>query len=135
MSAPAPQFYSGSRVDLDTRIRMLLDDTPDTDPDFSSTMNKDSDVPCTVEDLENIDFNLNFLPLDNYDDQSDSEILGCFERFLPLSNPPSPFLSKEIYLKCYEAAVQQLKINKEKERQELESSLSHKIRNSKFIFV
>ncbi|VVC44115.1 Post-SET domain,SET domain,RNA recognition motif domain [Cinara cedri] len=118
--APAPNFHpeTQSRVSLDTRIEMLLSGAPDVYPDFSCIINNDSDIPDNVEDYTVDDFNLNFLQPDNY------------EECPSLSNSPSnnTFLSENLCLKSYEA-LEQLNINDDQERLELESSLSDKIRS------
>lgn len=99
------------------------------EPAFLSIVKKDSDdVPDTIE---NDDDNINLPPGVN-DNQSDldEEKVSNDDDILPLlSNPPSPFLSNEIYIKCFETAVEQLKITREKEKLEAKNFLNNKIRN------
>lgn len=127
-SIPNFELKYQSRVNLDTRIEMILSGTSNVNPDFLSIVNN-SNVP----DIIHNNFDLTFYsPSDNQSNLTNSEIFSN-EELPPLSPPPSPFLSEEIYLKCFEtaAAAELLKINKENEKLETESALSGKIRRSK----
>lgn len=102
------------------------------EPAFLSIVKKDPDeVSDIVEDTIDEDLNLPPPPGDN-ENQSDldeEKVSNDEETLPPLSNPPSPFLSKDVYIKCFENAVEQLKITREKEKLEAKSFLNSTIRN------
>lgn len=140
--APPPKIDSEaqSKLDLDTRIEMLLSGMSSqgasVEPAFLSIVNKDTeDVPNIVEDTIDDDLNISIPPPpginDNHSDLDEDKINYDEETLPPLSNPPSPFLSKDIYIKCFEKAAEQLKITREKEKLEAKSFLNNSIRNGK----
>lgn len=138
---PTPKLDSEaqSKLDLDTRIEMLLSGMSSqgasVEPAFLSIVKKDSDdVPDTIENIIDDD-NIN-LPSGINDNQSDldEEKVSNEDEILPLlSNPPSPFLSNDIYIKCFEKAIEQLKITREKEKLEAKNFLNNKIRNGNLL--
>lgn len=109
------------------------------EPAFLSIVKPESDdVLDNVDDIMDDD-NLN-LPVppgvnDNQSDLDEEKVSNEEETLPPLSNPPSPFLSKDIYIKCYEAAAEQLKITREKEKLEAKSFLNNTIRNGTLLFI
>jgi len=140
--APAPasklDSEAQSKLDLDTRIEMLLSGMSSqgasVEPAFLSIVKKDpDDVADIVEDTIDDDIILNLPPPpgdnDNQSDLDEEKVSNDEEIFPPLSNPPSPFLSKDIYLQCFETAAERLKITKEKEKLEAKSFLNNSIRN------
>jgi len=141
---PPPKLDSEaqSKLDLDTRIEMLLSGMSSqgssVEPAFLSIVKKDSDdIPDIVEDNIDDDLNIN-LPLppgiiDNQSDLDEEKVNNEEEILPPLSNPPSPFLSNDIYIKCFEKAAIQLKMAREKEKLEAKSFLNNTIRNGKLI--
>lgn len=143
ISTPKLDSEAQSKLDLDTRIEMLLSGRMSSqgasvEPAFLSIVNKDADnEPETVEDINNDDLGVNLPPPpglnDNQSDIDDEKVGNEEETLPPLSNPPSPFLSKDIYIKCYEAAAEQLKLTREKEKLEAKSFLNKTIRNGKLI--
>lgn len=147
-STPAPVVASKvdteaqSKLDLDTRIEMLLSGMSSQgamEPAFLSIVKKDpDDLPETIEDIID-DLNVSLPPPpevnDNQSDLDEDKISNEDNTLSPLSNPPSPFLSQDIYLKCYKAAVEQLKITKEKVKLESKSYLNNNIRSGKLITV
>lgn len=145
-STPAPKLDSEaqSKLDLDTRIEMLLSGMSSqgasVEPAFLSIVKKEPEdgyIPEAVEDTIDDDPTINLPPppgvIDNQSDLEEEKINNEDEILSPLSYPPSPFLSNEIYLKCYEAAAEQLKITKEKEKLEAKNFLNNTIRNGKFV--
>jgi len=142
---PLPKLDSEaqSKLDLDTRIEMLLSGMSSqgacVEPAFLSIVNKDTDdVPNIVENAIDDDLNVNLPPPpgfnDTHSDLDEEKNSHEDETTLPpLSNPPSPFLSKDIYLKCFEKAAEQLKLTREKEKLEAKSFLNNSIRNGKCI--
>lgn len=142
-STPKVDTEAQSKLDLDTRIEMLLSGMSQgtsVEPAFLSIVKKEpEDVPDCVDDIMDDDLNLN-LPVppednDNQSDMDEEKVSNDEEMLSPLSNPPSPFLSKEIYIKCFEAAAEQLKITREKEKLEAKSFLNNSIRNGKLIKI
>ncbi|XP_060864602.1 histone-lysine N-methyltransferase SETD1B-A-like isoform X1 [Metopolophium dirhodum] len=140
--APAPasklDSEAQSKLDLDTRIEMLLSGMSSqgasVEPAFLSIVKKDTDdVSDIVEDTIDDDVSLNLPPPpgdnDNQSDLDEEKISNDEETLPPLSNPPSPFLSKDVYIKCFETAAEQLKITREKEKLEAKSFLNNTIRN------
>jgi len=136
-SAPASKLDSEAqpKLDLDTRIEMLLggmfSQDASVEPAFSPIVKKDPNGVCDIViDTIDDDISLNLPPSagDN-DNQSDLD-----EETLPLlSNPPSPFLSKDVYIKCFETAAKHLKITREKEKLEAKSFLNNTIGNGNII--
>lgn len=131
-----------SKLDLDTRIEMLLSGMSsqgaNVEPAFLSIVKKDSDdIPDTIEDIIDDDFNVNLPPPPGVNDihsDIDEEKINYEEEILsPLSNPPSPFLSKDIYIKCCETANEQLRMTREKEKLEAKCFLNNSIRNGNSI--
>lgn len=106
------------------------------EPAFLSIVKKDPDISETIEDTIDDDLSLNLPPPpginDNHSDLDEEKNSNEEETLPPLSNPPSPFLSKDIYLKCFETAVEQLKITREKEKLEAKSFLNKSIRNGNY---
>lgn len=106
------------------------------EPAFLSIVKKEpDDVPDTIEDIIDDELNVN-LPLPPGDHGAHSDIdedkLDYDEEInSPLSNPPSPFLSKDIYLKCCNIAIENLKMTREKDKLEAKSFLNNSIRNGK----
>lgn len=109
------------------------------EPAFLSIVKPEvDDVLDSVDDIMDDDLNLN-LPVppgvnDNQSDLDEEKVSNEEEMLPPLSNPPSPFLSKDIYIKCYEAAAEQSKITREKEKLEAKSFLNNTIRNGKLLY-
>jgi len=108
------------------------------EPAFLSIVKKDTDdVSDIVEDTIDDDVSLNLPPPpgdnDNQSDLDEEKISNDEETLPPLSNPPSPFLSKDVYIKCFETAAEQLKITREKEKLEAKSFLNNTIRNGNMI--
>lgn len=139
---PPPKVDSDAqlKLDLDTRIEMLLSGISSqgasVEPAFLSIVKKDSDdVSNIVEDVMDNDLDINLPPPpgtnDNHSDLDEEKNSFEEETLPPLSNPPSPFLSEDIYIKCFEKAAEQLKITKEKEKLEAKSFLNKSIRNGK----
>lgn len=137
--APPPKLDSEaqSKLDLDTRIEMLLNGISSqgacVESAFLSIVNKDTDdVPDIVENAIDDDYGVNIPPPPGFNDSlSDlDEEKNCHEEEMlpPLSNPPSPFLSKDIYIKCFEKAAEQLKL-REKEKLKVKNCLNNSIRN------
>ncbi|XP_073999250.1 SET domain containing 1 isoform X1 [Rhodnius prolixus] len=121
---PSPE----KQLDLDTRIELLLKGKGGgAQPPFLQIINSESEEEePTVEsrkrlstETENyIASKITSLPmppgLENFDaspvdDSSDPK---------PLSTPPSPFLSKEIYLDCHQKAIEKSKLAKQLEMME-----------------
>lgn len=104
-----------------------------SDAFLSIVKTESDDVPDALEDAIDDDFNLNLPPPpgvnDNQSDLDEEKISNEEEILSPLSNPPSPFLSNDIYIKCFEAAAEQLKITREREKLEAKSFLNNTIRN------
>lgn len=148
-STPAPVIASSksdveaqSKLDLDTRIEMLLSGMSSQgalEPGFLSIVTTDHDeLPEIMEDIID-DINLNIPPppeVNDYQSDLDEEKVSIDDdTSLPLSNTPSPFLSKDIYLKCHKIAAEQLKITKEKAKLEAKYFLNNSIRSGKFITI
>ncbi|XP_016656349.1 histone-lysine N-methyltransferase SETD1B-A [Acyrthosiphon pisum] len=141
--APAPtsklDSEAQSKLDLDTRIEMMLSGMSSqgasVEPAFLSIVKKEPDDVSfnIVEDTIDDDISLNLPPPpgdnDNQSDLDEEKVSNDDETLPPLSNPPSPFLSKEVYIKCFENAAEQLKITREKEKLEAKSFLNNTIRN------
>lgn len=104
-------------------IALSIKEEPDCTPDV---------IEDTIDDL-NINLPLPPLINDNQSDLDEEKVSIEEETLPPLSNPPSPFLSNDIYIKCFETAAEQLKITREKEKIEAKSFLNNSIRNGKFI--
>lgn len=133
-----------SKLDLDTRIEMLLSGmTSQSVIPLSSqsvialSIKEEPDsIPDVVEDaIDDLIVNLPLPPMvnDNQSDLDEEKVSIEEETLPPLSNPPSPFLSNDIYIKCFEIAAEQLKITREKEKLEAKSFLNNSIRNGKLI--
>jgi len=109
------------------------------EPAFLSIVKKEPDDVSfnIVEDTIDDDISQNLPPPpgdnDNQSDLDEDKVSNSEETLPPLSNPPSPFLSKDIYIKCFETAAEQLKITKEKEKLEAKSFLNNSIRNGNII--
>jgi len=109
------------------------------EPAFLSIVKKEpDDVSFNIEeDTIDDDISQNLPPPpgdnDNQSDLDEDKVSNSEETLPPLSNPPSPFLSKDIYIKCFETAAEQLKITKEKEKLEAKSFLNNSIRNGNII--
>lgn len=106
------------------------------EPAFLSIVKKEpEDVPDTIEDIIDDGFNVNLPPPpgdhDTHSDIDEDKLDFEEEIKLPLSNPPSPFLSKDIYIKCCETAIEHLKMTREKDKLEAKSFLNNSIRNGK----
>lgn len=139
-STPASKLDSEaqSKLDLDTRIEMLLNGMTSQQSVITlAPINVEvTDIPDIVEDtIDDISVNLLVPPIvnDNQSDLDEEKVSIEEETLPPLSNPPSPFLSKDIYIKCFETATEQLKITREKEKIEAKSFLNNTIRNGKLI--
>lgn len=100
-----------SKLDLDSRIEMLLSDMSsqcsNVEPALLSTVKTNSNSIEDNKDNPNVNPHLSPGNNDNDSNLNEKEILP------PLSDPPSPFLSKDIYINCFEKAAEQLKISKE----------------------
>lgn len=146
-STPASKLDSDaqSKLDLDTRIEMLLNGMSSQQSVITLASRssiecpikeEDTDISDIVEDtIDDISVTLFVPPIvnDNHSDLDEEKVSIEEETLPPLSNPPSPFLSKDIYIKCFETATEQLKITREKEKIEAKSFLNNTIRNGKFI--
>jgi len=92
-----------------------------------------------VEDTIDDDTSLNLSqPPEDNDNQTDldeEKVSNDEETLPPLSNPPSPFLSKDVYIKCFETAAEQLKITREQEKLEAKLFLNNTIRNGNIIKI
>lgn len=109
------------------------------EPAFLSIVKKEPDDGSEViEDIDD-DPTINLPPPpgvnDTQSDLDEEKINNEDEILPPLSNPPSPFLSNDIYIKCFKAAAEQLKITREKEKLEAKNFLNNTIRNGKKIII
>lgn len=99
---------------------------------------KDTDkVPGIVENMIDSNEDLLLLPMvnDNQSDLDEDKNSNEDDILPPLSNPPSPYLSKDIYLMCYKSAAEQLKITRENAKLEAKSFLNNNIRSGKLITI
>jgi len=109
------------------------------EPAFLSIVKKDPDDVSfnIVEDAIDDDISLNLPPPPgdngNQSDLDEEKVSNDEETLPPLSNPPSPFLSKDIYIKFFKTAAEQLQINREKEKLEAKSFLNNTIKNGSII--
>lgn len=108
------------------------------EPAFLSIVKKDpDDVSDIVEDTIDDDISLN-LPTppgetDNQSDLDEEKVSVDDKTQSPLSNPPSPFLSNDVYIKCFETAAEKFKLAKEKEKLETKNFLNNSIRNGNYL--
>jgi len=148
-STPAPVIASSksdteaqSKLDLDTRIEMLLSGMSSQgslERGFLSIVKTDPDeLPEIMDDIiDDLNSNIPSPPeVNDYQSDLDEEKVSNGDNTSPpLSNTPSPFLSKDIYLKCHKIAAEQLKISEEKAKLEAKYFLNNSIRSGKFITI
>ncbi|EFA05618.2 histone-lysine N-methyltransferase SETD1B [Tribolium castaneum] len=126
-------------LDLDTRIALLLkgrgtgDKAPpflllggDSDDESKSSfdrMPKSVPIPTSIDsDDDRSSISLSDMPINPPAPEFDSNSVKCDDT-APLSTPPSPFLSKEVYLECHKVALEQEVVARQKEALETSALL------------
>lgn len=111
-------------LDLDTRIALLLKEKgsggmappflalgADSDDESKSSekLSKHLPIPTSLDsdDDDRSSISLSDMPINPPAPDLDIDIVKDDENF-PLSVPPSPFLSKEVYLECHRLALEQV---------------------------
>nr|XP_018917910.1 PREDICTED: histone-lysine N-methyltransferase SETD1B-A [Bemisia tabaci] len=125
-------------VDLDTRIEMLLKGKSTCASFLNNIISSDSEddrskVSGRRKSLLSSDSDNDLEKKNSSEIVDGSTVVSSLEDDLaprePLSTPPSPFLSKEIYLECFQKHVEALKEAKEKERRETRALISNSLKN------
>lgn len=126
-----------SKSNLNRRIEMPLSVKDDSvEPTFLSIVKKEPDDTLDCKDNivdDNLNLNLSVQPLVNCSQSNltAKEMSKEEEMLLLISNPKSPFMYKNIYMKCLKAAVRQLNIKTENEELEAESLFNSTLGNGK----
>ncbi|XP_023017776.2 SET domain containing 1 isoform X1 [Leptinotarsa decemlineata] len=117
-------------LDLDTRIALLLKEKgaggmappflafgadSDDDSKASDKLPKHHPIPTSMDsDDDRSSISLSDMPINPPAPDLDFDFMKDDENF-PLSVPPSPFLSKEIYLECHRLALEQAVVARQRE--------------------
>ncbi|KAL1128908.1 hypothetical protein AAG570_013442 [Ranatra chinensis] len=110
------------KLDLDTRIEMLLKGKGmgGSHPSFLQIIGNDSDEEdeeVTTKNRKKVDKKNSRKETNNYiDDLPSSSPPESSDQ--PLSTPPSPFLSQEIYLECHRQAIEKSRLARQREMME-----------------
>lgn len=132
---PSPE---PKHLDLDTRIEMLLKEKTvgGANPPFLQIINSESEDDEPKEpkrnkrlstETENFIASRMSLPMPPGLEEMDRSPSDTEEQ--PLSTPPSPFLSLEIYLECHQKAIEKSRLAKQKEMLETTAFLEKKSKN------
>lgn len=126
---------------MDKRIEVLLSEKDArVEPAFLSFVKKEPhDIPNIEDNIvnDNLNLDLSVHPVANNSQSGlvEKDVRNEEKMLISLSNPQTSSLTEDIYIKCFNTAVERLNITEEKEKLEAKRLLNSTIRNSKLIKI